>query len=547
LDWFTVDKEGLYKLLKRKGMEFLVYELVQNAWDTATTKVEVRLEPVDGRPLVQLSVIDDDPDGFQNLAHAYTLFAESQKKGDPEKRGRFNLGEKMILSACIGASITSTTGTVLFNSDGRSSSRKRRDAGTEFRALVRMTRDELASVLVAVRELLPPIPTSINGQQLPTRKPLRTFEATLATEIADEEGFLRRSKRKTQVRVYQSVPGQASHLYEMGIPVVDDDMPWDIEVMQKIPLNAERDNVTPAYLRDVHVAVLNAMHAFLTPEVAALPAVSDALEDDQIEAAAVKAVLTQRYGDKRAVHDPGDAEAGRRLHGQGYQIIQGGSFSKAAWANIKRHDAAQPAGQLSPSPKPYSDDPNAPLRKLIEEFDWTPGMAKMAAYARECARRFVGREIVVRYDVGRVGASWSACYGSGELTFNHARLGQAWFDQGPTAEVNDLLIHELAHEFGDHLSDTFDHALSRMGLAWWRRPSTSPASSLVGIRPSACHSTPDGVTLTDQLLGKADRHVSVAQNVWLRRTCLRGGRQLPRSVGLQHEPVHRWQVGQHGF
>ena len=130
IDWFSVDKEGLYKLLKRKGMQFLIYELAQNCWDTSTSQVEVKLMPVDGRPLVELVVIDDDPDGFRDLAHAYTLFAESEKKGDPEKRGRFNLGEKLVLAACLEATITSTKGTVMFGPNGRTTSRKRRDAGT---------------------------------------------------------------------------------------------------------------------------------------------------------------------------------------------------------------------------------------------------------------------------------------------------------------------------------------------------------------------------------------------------------------------------------
>ncbi len=90
--WFSVDKEGLAKLLARKGKEFVVYELLQNAWDTDAKRVDVSLAPIDGRPMAALIVEDDDPEGFQDLTHAFTLFAESHKKGDPEKRGRFNVG-----------------------------------------------------------------------------------------------------------------------------------------------------------------------------------------------------------------------------------------------------------------------------------------------------------------------------------------------------------------------------------------------------------------------------------------------------------------------
>jgi hypothetical protein len=40
------------------------------------------------------------PGRVRDLSHAFTLFAESVKKGDAEKRGRFNLGEKLVLALC---------------------------------------------------------------------------------------------------------------------------------------------------------------------------------------------------------------------------------------------------------------------------------------------------------------------------------------------------------------------------------------------------------------------------------------------------------------
>ena len=36
MQWFDVDKAGLAKLLARKGKEFVLFELVQNAWDEDT-------------------------------------------------------------------------------------------------------------------------------------------------------------------------------------------------------------------------------------------------------------------------------------------------------------------------------------------------------------------------------------------------------------------------------------------------------------------------------------------------------------------------------
>jgi len=96
--WYESDKKGLERIARRRGLTYVLFELLQNAWDTVAKEVKVSFEPVDGRPLCDVTVADDDPDGFVDLNHAWTLFAESAKKSDPQKRGRFNFGEKLVLA-----------------------------------------------------------------------------------------------------------------------------------------------------------------------------------------------------------------------------------------------------------------------------------------------------------------------------------------------------------------------------------------------------------------------------------------------------------------
>ena len=140
--WFEVDKQGLRNLVERQGKGRLIAELVQNALDEEATTVTVRLLPQPGRPLVSLTVEDNAPEGFRNLDHAFTLFADSYKKDLPEKRGRFNLGEKLMLAVCQEARLSITTGTVTFEADGSRhvSSRHKRARGSDFAATLRMTR-----------------------------------------------------------------------------------------------------------------------------------------------------------------------------------------------------------------------------------------------------------------------------------------------------------------------------------------------------------------------------------------------------------------------
>src|SRR5215831_20248504 len=269
--WFDVSRAGLGKQAEQHGKGRLIGELVQNALDEAgVTQIAVTLALVPGRPLADLTVEDDAPEGFRDLAHAYTLFAPSYKRQNPEQRGQFNLGEKMVLAICESASISTTKGTVVFDpSEGRiETPRQKRERGSVFQGRIKLTREEYPAVCDYLRSLLLPdsVVVTFNGDRLLPRKPLRTFEASLETLVADEQGVMRPRQRKTQVGVYEALPGEAPNLYEIGLPVVETGDRWHVNVGQKVPLNRDRDNVRPAFLQAVRVAVLNAAFDLLTSE-----------------------------------------------------------------------------------------------------------------------------------------------------------------------------------------------------------------------------------------------------------------------------------------
>jgi hypothetical protein len=475
--WFEVDKDGLSKLLRRKSLSFVLNELLQNSYDTSATEVHVELVSVPNRPVVKLRVQDNDPDGFKFLSHGYVLFAESEKKGDPTKRGRFNLGEKLVLAACETAKLASTTGTIYFERGStkgltRRETRERLAEGSVFEAEIKMTRSELSEVLEASNLLLPPIPTTINGKPLGCIQPVRIFEAQLPTEISDEEGYLKRTIRKTTVRLYPQKDG-ASHLYEMGIPVVEIDLPWSVEVMQKVPLNADRDNVTPAYRKSLGVLVLNEMHQELRPEHAALPVIKEALESPDVAVEAVNTVLTHQYGKKRAVFDPSDPEANSKAFANGFNVIPGGAFSKETWNNIRRASAAVPAGKLFPTPQPYSLDVDP--AQIIPESEWPDGIRAVAKYAKALAVKLMGVQIQITMEKER-SQPYGANYGFRHLTFNAPKLGKAWFNLASNAEsVNNLLIHEFGHEYGsNHLDEQYHKALTKLGAKLAQLALTQP-------------------------------------------------------------------------
>jgi hypothetical protein len=257
-----VDKQGLARLLERKGKEFVLFELIQNGWDEAgVTKVTVSLEH-HGRNRAVLVVEDDAPEGFRDLSHAFTLFADSAKKADPEQRGRFNLGEKLVLAISDEVTIRTTQGNIRFDAKGRHSLRVRQPVGSRIECLLRLSAEDCRALEGHVRTLISPehISTLFNGHLLALRLPLEKFTATLPTEVADADGFLRRVNRATIVRLYPVLSGETARLYEMGIPVVETGDRWHYDIGQKVPLTLDRENVPPGFLRQVRGAVFNRMH-----------------------------------------------------------------------------------------------------------------------------------------------------------------------------------------------------------------------------------------------------------------------------------------------
>jgi len=352
--WFEVSKSGLGKQAEEQGKGRLVGELVQNSLDEeGVTKIAVTLALVPGAGVADLSVEDDSAQGFRSLADAYTMFAESYKRSNPEQRGRFNIGEKFVLAVCERASIATTTGTVLFDPDqGRiEKPDEKRERGSVFQDRISMTTQEFTEVSDYLRSLLlpPGIVVTFNGERLIPRTPIQTFPASLETVVIGENGTMRPTVRKTEVGLFEVFPGEVAHIYELGLPVVETGDKWHINVGQKVPLNKDRNNVKPAYLKAVRTQVLNAVYDRLTEEDANADWVRQASSDPNCSEEAIKKVLTLRFGEKFAGFDPNDKEVGKKWVSEGGVLVYGPMLSPQEWKNTKKAGAIQSAGKLRPS------------------------------------------------------------------------------------------------------------------------------------------------------------------------------------------------------
>lgn len=471
-NWFEVDRDGLAQLLGERGPAALILELIANAWDALGVRhVRVLLNPIPNKPYALVQVDDDSPEGFSDLRHAYTLFAASAKRSDPTRRGRFNVGEKLVLSLCREAEIVSVNDSIRFDSNGRYPSKSRTTRGTRFTGEMRMTRAQVDEAVRLFKRLIPPenILTTFLvpdeefslcrvGMPVPT-----VVEATLDTVLSDGEGLVRKTRRKTEVSIWpvRNV-GEPGWVYELGIPVVEIGGEYDVDVSQKVPLNMERDNVSHAYRRALHAIVLEVNASELSAEAAGDTWVTEALPLVGDETLGV--LLDKRFGAKRVSFDPSDPEANALAASKGYTVVHGGSLSRDTWSRARESGAIVPAGQVTPS---RGVEFSADGRDVSVARDkWPTGAHELVPALGFLALRLLGHAIAITLVNDPRG--YAACYSAeaSALTLNVRRLGRAWFEHTGALrpEHVDLLLHELGHEFeSNHFDAKYHEALTRLG------------------------------------------------------------------------------------
>lgn len=480
-NWFTAHKEGLKqiaeRLVERRGFGIIGGELYQNVMDTEATECIINFKKIAGRPIAELSVMDNDPNGFHDLSHAWTIFAPSMKKSDPTKAGRFNLGEKMVLAFCKKARIHTTKGLVEFNENERNDyPRRKREIGTEFWAEIECSQERYDQFIDYMRQIIvkPGLSLVVNGEIIQSRKPIHSFVEKLPTEIAGKDGTLRKSIRQCEIQIYEALPNETPSLYEMGIPVVETGDRWHYSVLQKVPLNVDRDNVTPAYLRDLRVVVFNQMHNQIAEEDTTTTWVNEATDDEDCNPEAVETYRVMRYGKKSVALDPTNPEANAEAVAHGYTVIPPRGLSSGQRKNLYSAGTLISTSTAFPlaGKGAYSDDPNATPVEVIPEINWSEGMRRIHEYTEGVAYRLLEKRVHVRFVKCKNYAfkAWSACFGRGHalgsssFDYNVHALGKKWFDGGVNESIDDLILHELAHEYeSNHLSEDYYKACTKLG------------------------------------------------------------------------------------
>jgi hypothetical protein len=119
---------------------------------------------------------------------------------------------------------------------------------------------------------------------------------------------------------------------------------------------------------------------------------------------------------------------------------------------------------VTPSPKAYSDSPDAEPLTLLDQQDWTQDMIFFGHMADQIAGVVLGKGIMLRI-ARNIDWPFSATFGPDHvLTVNLGRVGHGFFKGKGTERQLALLLHEFAHgKVSDHLSREFADEVARLG------------------------------------------------------------------------------------
>ena len=447
--WFDVSKEGLKALQLGKPKHYVLRELIQNAWDENIKECIVDCN-YDKRRII-LSVTDDSPEGFLDIKDSFTLFNHTRKRKDPQKRGRFNLGEKQAFAVCDSATISTTTGTILFDKTGRSQSTKKRESGSQIKVIFKASKKEYEEMLTVVSQYLVPkgIIFKVNGQIYDYKKPDYNAEAVLTTEIEDNL-ILKRTKRKTAIYIHQKQ--EQAYLYEMGIPVQKIDCDYDIDIQQKIPLGVDRESVLPSFLKEIFTIVLNTTYEHVETKDSSNLWIRTGMTGKDIIPEAVKNIITKRFGDKVLVGNPFDRNSNDEAISEGYEVLRATAMSKDEWDVVKKHSPIESTTTMFG--KGFTDATT--ITNLSHE------QIIVKELAQRIAQRFMGITLKVIF-LESPTATVVADYSTKVLRFNVSKLPNDFFEQPiNNPKVYNLLLHELGHHNGQHTEKSYHQLITKL-------------------------------------------------------------------------------------
>ena len=450
---FEVNAEGMRALNSDRAPWDLLKELIQNSWDEAPEASWCRIEIRQTSDTEALVTVEDDGPGFRDPRDAYTLMGQTEKRSDPKKRGRFNLGEKEIISVALWARIETVGTTIEFPKlGGRAVWQNNRERGT----LIELSMPWNSGALARLRKRLGQFrPTEcdliVDGDKIAKREPIAVRIASLPTVLQSGPGEpLRRTARKTELHILEVPPERLTVdeegnrggglIYELGIPIQPIAAGYDVDVQQKVPLSPQRTTVTESYLADIYAEILNATYGLLDPDSFAETWARSAIENERrADPAAVKAYFGQKYGPD-ALLTSSSADSNMLAAENGRPVVNPRSMSEAERRQARR------AGMQTTHQALGRQTIELPLP--LTQLELTDEMTAFGRWVQELGEAVGIQATRVRF-VSEPLADMLACCTAGKrkgpvVTFNTAKLPEDFYSGRGAAQI-ELTTHELAH------------------------------------------------------------------------------------------------------
>lgn len=476
-EWFGVDMEKRAATVRSRPLYIVVKELLANALDAGATEIDLMCEiaqgtRVDGAGLRVFTVECTDNGSGCDDPQILRRVGSTTSDLHAEKRGRFGQGLIDAIGISDRAEIRTLGNRMLFEKTECLISRIRQSVnGLNIVATLRHSGVGFESIDDYFGSMIVPdgVEFRFNRRLVVRREPFRVISAVrLPTVVFDAETErVRKYQRSAVVEVYDQfdiVP----MIYEMGIPV--DEAPWslpfDINVMQKTPLDTER-NMLPSKFRANLISQLvkpmsDEFITYMAQHNDAPPEIKDDRANATLLVNAAQEVLIEKVTGaekdkivRRNPFDSDDLSESQELEHRGFTPINRGSLP--AGVSELLQDTLSVA-------ETHDRECKANFRTGPDFPPATERQTQCMAVFTEIGSALTGRPITCE----RVrGGSVAAAYLDGVISLN-INVRHIWTD--PLGEKTlGLIIHECAHEKVSGHAVGFEEEVRLLGgrLAWW--------------------------------------------------------------------------------
>jgi hypothetical protein len=429
--WFDIADEGWARVAAARPIDRLILEAVQNALDAGAANVSVEVEA--DRVVVE----DDAARGIGDPRLVYTLFL-TDKAADPTRRGRMGRGLKELVASGDRAIVESAGSRVEFDDRGRTVGASARDRGTRVEVMRAIDEADRDLADTSLRLVIPPrgVALRVNGKLVRRPRTLIALPSCELETVVIDNGVERAAMRSTTISAHSVRRGEEAHLFEMGIPVATWNVPWHVDVQQRVPLAQGRDLLPERFVLAVKATLLEAtMHRQLGPRELRADWVQEVLARWPLRSSILDAYCSKVL--PRGSVLGGSVRANDRARQLGAHVVQAQTMSQGTYLAL---------GRVLETADDY-------VRRRSREFvgdDVEPDETQraFADAVRWLARRIAGSVVRVRFfarDPSDAGLLEDATTDRDARVISFNVRSTIRFDDVLDPMTSGVVMHELAH------------------------------------------------------------------------------------------------------